>query len=207
MYFTTGGHTAVHAVDAATGKPLWEHTEKVAKDVPACCDWVNRGLSLAGGKVASGDALTQAQPVPGITLTRPYYNAGYVLVRRVQTTPVQQLADLGDERIAVEMVSIPMYTLKHRGLGVFAVDDHAAVIDAVADGRANYGYVWGPIAAWDLRGRDDIVIERQFKLQEHWDFAMAVRTEDHRLKKELDGALAALDQSGELAKLFVPDAL
>lgn len=51
MYFTTGGHTAVYAVDAATGKKLWHHMEKVAEDVPACCDWVNRGLALGHGRV------------------------------------------------------------------------------------------------------------------------------------------------------------
>lgn len=167
---------------------------------------LTRQCNAALGAVASGDALTQAQPIPGITLTRPYYTAGYMLVRRVQTPPVRQLADLDEERIAVEMVSIPMYTLKQRGLRVFAVDDHAAVIDAVADGRANYGYLWGPIAEWDLRDRDDVVIERQFKPEERWDFAMAVRADDQRLKEEIDSALVALDRSGELAKLFVPDA-
>jgi glucose dehydrogenase len=51
MYFTTGGHTAVYAVDAKTGKELWHRMFQVAEDVPACCDWVNRGLALGDGKV------------------------------------------------------------------------------------------------------------------------------------------------------------
>jgi alcohol dehydrogenase (cytochrome c) len=51
MYFTTGGHTAVYAVDARTGKELWHYTAKVAEGVPACCDWVNRGLALGDGMV------------------------------------------------------------------------------------------------------------------------------------------------------------
>jgi alcohol dehydrogenase (cytochrome c) len=51
MYFTTGGHTAVYAVDARTGKELWHYTAKVVEGVPACCDWVNRGLALGDGKV------------------------------------------------------------------------------------------------------------------------------------------------------------
>lgn len=51
MYFTTGGNTAVYAVDASSGRELWHHLEKVAKEVPACCDWVNRGVALGNGKV------------------------------------------------------------------------------------------------------------------------------------------------------------
>lgn len=51
MYFTTGGHTAVYAVDAKTGRTLWQHQDTVAKDVPACCDWVNRGVAVGNGKV------------------------------------------------------------------------------------------------------------------------------------------------------------
>lgn len=51
MYITTGGHTAVHALDATTGRELWHYTAQVPKDVPACCDWVNRGVAIGGGKV------------------------------------------------------------------------------------------------------------------------------------------------------------
>lgn len=51
MYYTTGGHTAVYAVDAKTGKELWHYRAKVVEAVPACCDWVNRGVAIGDGKV------------------------------------------------------------------------------------------------------------------------------------------------------------
>lgn len=51
MYFTTGGHTAVYAVDAATGQEKWHHAERIPDDVAACCDWVNRGVALGDGLV------------------------------------------------------------------------------------------------------------------------------------------------------------
>lgn len=154
------------------------------------------------GAVASGDALAPVQQVPGIALTRPYHSAGYVLVRRAHSPAVTRLDELRDERVAVEMVSIPIYTLKQRGHRVFAVDDSDAVIDAVADGRANYGYVWGPVAAWDLRDRADVVIDEGFEPEQRWDFALAVRADEPALRREIDRALAALDGSGELAALF-----
>jgi alcohol dehydrogenase (cytochrome c) len=51
MYLTTGGHTAVWALDARTGEEYWHHESAVPEDVAACCDWVNRGVAVAEGKV------------------------------------------------------------------------------------------------------------------------------------------------------------
>lgn len=51
MYLTTGGHTAVYAVDAGTGEELWRRRFEVPEKVPACCDWVNRGVAIGDGKV------------------------------------------------------------------------------------------------------------------------------------------------------------
>lgn len=51
MYITTGGHTSVYALDAKTGEEYWHYEAAVPEDVAACCDWVNRGVALADGKV------------------------------------------------------------------------------------------------------------------------------------------------------------
>jgi alcohol dehydrogenase (cytochrome c) len=51
MYLTTGGHTAVWALDARTGEEYWHHESAIPEDVAACCDWVNRGVAVADGKV------------------------------------------------------------------------------------------------------------------------------------------------------------
>lgn len=58
MYVTTGGHTSLWALDAKTGDVFWQYTAQIPEDVPACCDWVNRGAAIADGKVffASLDA-------------------------------------------------------------------------------------------------------------------------------------------------------
>ncbi|MDP9347841.1 MAG: PQQ-dependent dehydrogenase, methanol/ethanol family, partial [Gemmatimonadota bacterium] len=58
MYITTGGPTQLWALDARTGEQYWNYQAQVAQDVPACCDWVNRGAAIADGKVffASLDA-------------------------------------------------------------------------------------------------------------------------------------------------------
>ena len=55
MYFTTAW-SKVFALDAATGALLWSYDPKVTPEwaVNACCDVVNRGVAVWGGKVFFG---------------------------------------------------------------------------------------------------------------------------------------------------------
>ena len=55
MYFTTAW-SKVFALDAATGAVLWSYDPKVIPEwaVNACCDVVNRGVAVWGGKVFFG---------------------------------------------------------------------------------------------------------------------------------------------------------
>ena len=54
--FLTTSWSEVHAIDAATGEPLWEYDPKVPGEVGrwACCDVVNRGVAVWKGKVYVG---------------------------------------------------------------------------------------------------------------------------------------------------------
>jgi quinohemoprotein ethanol dehydrogenase len=56
VMYTTSSWSIVRAFDARDGKLLWEYDPKVARDVDAksCCDAVNRGVALWGGKVFVG---------------------------------------------------------------------------------------------------------------------------------------------------------
>jgi quinohemoprotein ethanol dehydrogenase len=56
VMYTTSAWSVVRAFDARTGKLLWTHDPKVPKatGVKACCDAVNRGVALWGGKVFVG---------------------------------------------------------------------------------------------------------------------------------------------------------
>ena len=56
VMYTTSAWSVVRAFDAKTGKLLWTHDPEVPKStgVKACCDSVNRGVALWGGKVFYG---------------------------------------------------------------------------------------------------------------------------------------------------------
>ncbi|HEV2146499.1 MAG TPA: transporter substrate-binding domain-containing protein [Longimicrobiaceae bacterium] len=181
----------------ATARFEWlEHGERPGEALPAGrCD-------AALGAVVDPGTLADGRRAPGIALTTPYYGAGYALIRRADVAPVRTLAELGDTRIAVETESIPIYTLKQRGNRVYAVHDYDAVVEAVADGRADYGYLWGPLASWLLRDRSDVVLAPEFEPVERWSFSLALRESDGALRERLDAAIRDMVRSGEAARVF-----
>lgn len=154
------------------------------------------------GVMVETDGIAGNPPLPGVTRTRPYYGAGYVLIHRPGTRPVQTLGELKDTRIAVETESVPIYTLKLRGQPVHALFSSDAVIKAVADGRVDYGYLWGPVAARLLNGRKDVVIASGFRPEDRWNFALAVRDEDTEIRTKLNEAIAMLVRAGVISDLF-----
>ena len=56
VIYTTGSWSFVFALDATTGKILWTYDPKVSRERAyfICCDVVNRGVALSGGKVYVG---------------------------------------------------------------------------------------------------------------------------------------------------------
>lgn len=56
MMYVTGAWSIVSALDARTGEEKWVYDPKVPKDVnvKGCCDAVNRGVAVYGGKIFVG---------------------------------------------------------------------------------------------------------------------------------------------------------
>ena len=56
VMYVAGAWSRVHALDAATGKPLWRFDAEIAgrKGFDACCDVVTRGVAVANGRVFLG---------------------------------------------------------------------------------------------------------------------------------------------------------
>ncbi|MBA2565398.1 MAG: transporter substrate-binding domain-containing protein [Gemmatimonadetes bacterium] len=159
-----------------------------------------RCAAATGATVTEGATMAGRTP-DGVALTRPYYAAAYVLVRAAGAPPVRTL-DALDGRIAVESVSAAAYTLRQRGYSVHVLPDAAAVIEAVAAGRQKAGYLWGPLAAWLLRDRRDVVVDGAFEPIERWSFALAVPSTAGTLRSVLSGAIEAAAGDGTLAAIF-----
>jgi quinohemoprotein ethanol dehydrogenase len=56
VMYVTSAWSIVHAIDAKTGRRLWMHDPNVSREVgpKACCDVVNRGVAVYGGRVFVG---------------------------------------------------------------------------------------------------------------------------------------------------------
>ena len=156
---------------------------------------------VAVGMLAEPGPMAERPDTAGLALTRPYYAAGYVLVRRPDAPPVRSLAEVGGRRIAVEGESVAAFTLRHRGYRVHVFPDRDGVVAAVADGRAAVGYLWGPHAAPMLRARPDVVVAPEFTPPDRWRFALATRAGDAAGRARLNRAVGALLLDGAIERL------
>ena len=54
MIFVTGSYSRVFAIDAKTGKELWQYDHRLPEGILPCCDVVNRGAANFGDLVFFG---------------------------------------------------------------------------------------------------------------------------------------------------------
>jgi len=154
------------------------------------------------GVIDDPSLVTGDRSPAGISLTDPYYAAGYALISRADVRRVRTLAELGESRIGVEKESVVAFTLRQRGHRVHVLPNSGAVIRAVAERRLDYGYLWGPMAAVLLRTGTYVSAVRSFKTSDRWDFAMAVRERDDDLRRRLNTAIHTLVKTGAVAQIL-----
>ena len=54
VMYMTGSYSRVFAVDARTGKKLWQYDARLPDDIRPCCDVINSGVALYGDLVFFG---------------------------------------------------------------------------------------------------------------------------------------------------------
>jgi ABC-type amino acid transport substrate-binding protein len=152
--------------------------------------------------IANPGPLAIPPDLAGLLLTTPYYQAGFVLVRRPDAPPLRTLEEAGDTPIGVEAESIANFSLRQSGRKVHIFYDYEAVIREVAGSRTTYGYVWGPVAAWVLRRREDVMIAPEFESADRWNFALAVRESHDQLLRALNESIHKLTEEGSISEIF-----
>lgn len=145
--------------------------------------------------------MAEAPLLDGLVLTHAYHATGYVLVRRSDAPPLRTLREADTTRLAVEGESIFAYTLRQRGRRAQVPYEPDAVIGAVAERRARYGYLWGPIAGWMLRGHPQVLVDSAFRAEDRWQLAMAARAADSALRRRLDAGIAAALGDGTIDRI------
>ncbi len=149
--------------------------------------------------------------------TAPYYRSTYVFVtRKDRGLDIRSFDDprLKSLKIGVQLIgddganTPPAHMLGARGLignvvGFTVYGDYAEpnpparIVDAVADRRVDVAVVWGPLAGYFARGRDDLALvpvapeAGPGALPMAFDIGMGVRKGDKALRAEVDAILAA----------------
>jgi alcohol dehydrogenase (cytochrome c) len=54
VIYVTSSYSRIYAIDARSGKRLWEYEARLPEDIRPCCDVVNRGAAIYGDKVFFG---------------------------------------------------------------------------------------------------------------------------------------------------------
>lgn len=147
--------------------------------------------------------------VPDSTRTRdfafsaPYYNAGQVLVAR-RDGGVRRAAELAGRTVAVELgtlghVEATQWQRRLPDVAIVTGDSAAAALAAVGNGSADAAIVDATSARLALRARPELAIVDAAVTVEP--YVVVVRTEDRELLRQINRALDALDDSGQLAQI------
>jgi polar amino acid transport system substrate-binding protein len=184
-------------------------------------DWLDIHRETAVGELIEGrcdltlgepvdpNAVADDEPLAGkIAHSRPYYQSGYVLVRRKDGPRVTSLSDLkGDRsrRLATEAGSIADYRLAQRGYLRRLYRNQLAVLKALADGDIDFAYLWAN-AGWTIAASPDLEAKLEIvpgiDPEDRWDIAVALRPGDVELKRRVDAAIGELLADGTVARLL-----
>jgi polar amino acid transport system substrate-binding protein len=184
-------------------------------------DWLDIHRETAVGELIEGrcdltlgepvdpDAMADDAPLAAkIVHSRPYYTAGYVLVRRKDGPRAASLAELRGERsrrLAAEAGSVADYRLAQRGYLRRLYRNQSAVLKVLADGEIDFAYLWAN-AGWTVAASPDLAAKLELvpgiEPEDRWDIAVAVRRGDVELKRQVDAAIGVLLADGTVARIL-----
>ena len=139
VIYVTGSYSRFFALDARTGKRLWEYQHRLPDDIRPCCDVVNRGPAIYGDKVYFGtlDAAVVAlnRKTGKVVWNKKFgdHKVGYTMtgapfiVKDAETGKVMLVhGSSGDEFGVVAARVMPLFQHPLKGPGK-AGGDHAGV--------------------------------------------------------------------------------
>lgn len=162
---------------------------------------------LAVGAVVDPGAVDDEQELAKkVVYSIPYYGTGYVLVQRKNGPRIGSLAELKGEksrRLGAEAGSVADYRLRQRGYLRRLFPTQLAALKSLNDGAIDYAYLWAN-AGWTLRATPefDLQLAPDYKLEDHWNVAIAMRRGDDQLKRHVDMAVEKLVDKGVVSRLL-----
>src|SRR5262245_33522138 len=150
--------------------------------------------------VILGHPLDEGAP-KDIAWSVPYAGSQFGLVVPRDARGVRSLADLIDKRVGIVAATVPLPENKHT---VVRFQTREEVLDRFAADKLDAAFIDADFAAWHMHCHPklDLRLVEDYVPREHWNMALAVRTENAKLLVEINKALAELAESGELKKAY-----
>jgi polar amino acid transport system substrate-binding protein len=181
-----------------TAEPVWHLTYFGKRAVRSTL--LASECDLYIGLPADGDFMGHQ-----VTMSKPFALFRYALVLPPDL-PVRGLADLHGRRVAVQFSSPPQSLLASvQGVQTVTVLTPEEGMRALAEGRADAAYLWGPSAGWlnnhTYAGRYQVVPTEGPAMS--WPIAIGFRRVDAALRERIQGELDGLGPwLGELAAKY-----
>jgi putative heme-binding domain-containing protein len=175
-----------------------QHATAIGQLLERKCDLVF-GEAVAANAMDDDDELAKK-----VVYSRPYYGAGYVLVRRKDGPAIRSLSEIQgprSERLGTEAGSIADYSLRRRGYLRRLFRNQLATLYALNTAVIDYAYLWANVG-WTLHSSPDLGLEivANGAPEDRWNIAIAVRKEDVALRERVDVALGRLITDGTVAR-------
>ncbi|MDC0936740.1 transporter substrate-binding domain-containing protein, partial [Pirellulales bacterium] len=160
---------------------------------------------LAFGAAVDPDAMDDEEEIAGkVIYSRPYYGTGYFLVARQAAEPVTSLADLKGEksrRLGTQAGTIADYSLRQRGYLRRLFGTQLALLTSLEKGGIDYAYLWSN-SGWLLHQSPEVnaKIVSGYVPEDRWNIAVAMRSGDVQLKKQVDRSLESIVRRGVVAE-------
>lgn len=168
---------------------------------------LERKCDLVPGAAVDANAMNDDESLAGKVLySQPYYETGYVLVRRKGGPEVKSLAELAGakaQKLGTEAGSLADYRLRQRGLMRRLYRNQLATLKALDDGDIDFAYLWSNVG-WLLHATPEFKLEPVpgYSSEDRWHIAIALRAGDAELKRRVDDALADLSKDGTVQRLL-----
>ncbi|HEV3162848.1 MAG TPA: transporter substrate-binding domain-containing protein [Isosphaeraceae bacterium] len=140
-------------------------------------------------------------PPRDVAWSVPYAGGQFGLVVRRDARGITSLADLLGKRIGIVTGTVALSEKDHT---VARFKSSAELLDGFQASALDAAFLDADFAAWHLHEHPALPLRlvREYIPREHWNMALAVRSENGQLLVEINRALAQLAETGELRKAY-----
>jgi polar amino acid transport system substrate-binding protein len=203
--FETADDGALRGIDVDLARALGNELGLDVEFVYFGYDGLYDALATEQADVLISALVIRVEQTGDFAYSEPYFNAGQILIVPGEENGLSQMTDLDGQTLSVELgaqghVVATEWENRLPNLSVEPYNTPEAALDAVVSGQADAVLIDAVSGRLFLANEPTLKIVGEPVTVEP--YAMVVRKENERLLDELNGALAQIEESGQLADII-----